>query len=60
MLEGVFLGVGTKSHYSSVNLKKLMRVIFLGQGSMKTGFSSMGRNNLATGKDFSKDLSETE
>lgn len=37
-----------------------MRVIFLGQGSMKTGFTSMGRNNLATGKVFSKNLSETE
>lgn len=35
-----------------------MRVIFLGQGSMKTGFTNKGRNGLAIGKVFSKETEQ--
>lgn len=60
MLEGVFLAVGTRLYSSSINLKKLMRVLFLGQRSVKTkALLARGRNKLATGKVFSKALGET-
>lgn len=55
MLEGLFLAVGT------INLKKLMRILFLGQWIMRTkALLAWGRNKLAMRKVFSKALGETE
>lgn len=53
MLEGIFLAVGTRLYSSPINLKKLMRVLFLGQWSMKIKALLAWKRNKPTTERFS-------